>query len=41
MGGAENVVTIITDAGTEAWPRMNKEEVAQKLAARIADAITT
>ena len=39
MGGAENAVTLISDAGAEDWPRMGKDEVAQKLAARIADAI--
>ena len=39
MGGAENDVTLISDAGAEDWPRMGKDEVAQKLAARIADAI--
>ncbi|WP_298859756.1 bifunctional phosphopantothenoylcysteine decarboxylase/phosphopantothenate--cysteine ligase CoaBC [uncultured Sulfitobacter sp.] len=39
MGGAENAVTLISDAGSEAWPRMGKDEVAQKLAVRIADAI--
>ena len=40
MGGAENAVTLISDGGAEGWPRMGKDEVAQKLAARIADAIT-
>ncbi|MGJ8597316.1 bifunctional phosphopantothenoylcysteine decarboxylase/phosphopantothenate--cysteine ligase CoaBC [Sulfitobacter sp.] len=40
MGGAENAVTLISDAGAEEWPRMGKDEVAQKLAARIADAIS-
>ena len=39
MGGAENAVTLISDAEAEDWPRMGKDEVAQKLAARIADAI--
>ncbi len=39
MGGTENAVTLITDAGAEAWPRMGKDAVAQKLAARIADAM--
>ena len=39
MGGAENAVTLISDAGAEDWPRMGKDEVAQKLAARISDAI--
>ncbi|KIN74843.1 bifunctional phosphopantothenoylcysteine decarboxylase/phosphopantothenate--cysteine ligase CoaBC [Sulfitobacter guttiformis] len=40
MGGAENAVTVISEAGTEEWPRMSKDQVAQKLAARIADSIT-
>lgn len=40
MGGSENAVTLISDAGAEAWPRMAKDAVAQKLAARIAAAIT-
>ena len=31
MGGAENAVTLITDAGAESWPRMGKNQVAQKL----------
>ena len=37
MGGAENAVTLITDAGTEDWPRASKIEVAERLARRIAD----
>ena len=37
MGGAENAVILITEAGAEAWPRAAKTEVARKLAARIAD----
>lgn len=39
MGGAENAVTLISDAGAEAWPRMGKDEVARRLAARIAEAL--
>jgi phosphopantothenoylcysteine decarboxylase/phosphopantothenate--cysteine ligase len=39
MGGAENAVTLISDAGAEAWPRMGKDAVARKLAARIAEAL--
>ena len=39
MGGSENAVTLISDAGAEEWPRMGKDAVAQKLAARIADAM--
>lgn len=39
MGGAENAVTLISDAGAEVWPRMGKDEVARQLAARIAEAL--
>lgn len=39
MGGAENAVVLISDAGAEAWPRMGKDEVARRLAARIAEAL--
>ncbi len=39
MGGSENAVTLISDAGAETWPRMGKDEVARKLAARIAEAL--
>jgi phosphopantothenoylcysteine decarboxylase/phosphopantothenate--cysteine ligase len=39
MGGAENTVLLITPKSTEAWPRMKKEDVAAKLAARIAEAL--
>jgi phosphopantothenoylcysteine decarboxylase/phosphopantothenate--cysteine ligase len=39
MGGAENKVTLITASGEETWPRMAKEAVAVKLAARIAQAL--
>ena len=39
MGGAENAVTLISDAGAESWPRMGKQEVATRLARKIADAI--
>lgn len=37
MGGSENAVTIISDQGAESWPRMDKTEVATRLAARIAE----
>jgi phosphopantothenoylcysteine decarboxylase/phosphopantothenate--cysteine ligase len=37
MGGSENAVTLISDAGAEDWPRMGKDEVAAQLADRIAD----
>jgi phosphopantothenoylcysteine decarboxylase/phosphopantothenate--cysteine ligase len=39
MGGSENDVTLISDAGAEDWPRMTKTEVAKKLALRIAEAL--
>jgi phosphopantothenoylcysteine decarboxylase/phosphopantothenate--cysteine ligase len=39
MGGSENAVVLITDDGAETWPRMGKDEVAVRLAARIADAL--
>ena len=39
MGGQENAVTLVTSEGTEAWPRLDKSEVAARLAARIAAAL--
>ncbi|HET6184936.1 MAG TPA: bifunctional phosphopantothenoylcysteine decarboxylase/phosphopantothenate--cysteine ligase CoaBC [Acetobacteraceae bacterium] len=39
MGGAENAVHLITEAGVEDWPRLSKEEVARRLARRIAEAL--
>lgn len=39
FGGADNTVTLISDAGAEAWPRMGKAEVARKLASRIVEAL--
>jgi phosphopantothenoylcysteine decarboxylase / phosphopantothenate---cysteine ligase len=39
MGGAENAVTLISDAGAEEWPRMAKTQVAARLAARISEAL--
>ena len=39
MGGAENAVHLVTEAGVESWPRMAKEEVARRLAARVAEAL--
>ena len=39
MGGTENAVHLISDAGVEDWPRMGKSEVARRLAARIAEAL--
>ena len=39
MGGTENAVTLITAEGADVWPRMSKDEVARRLAARIASAL--
>ncbi|MEE8500055.1 MAG: bifunctional phosphopantothenoylcysteine decarboxylase/phosphopantothenate--cysteine ligase CoaBC [Kiloniellales bacterium] len=37
FGGAENTIHLIEAGVVEPWPRMAKEEVAERLAARIAD----
>jgi len=39
MGGPENAVHLVTASGVEEWPRMAKEEVAARLAARVAAAL--
>ena len=39
MGGTENAVTVISADGAEVWPRMGKDEVARRLALRIAQAL--
>ncbi|WP_224817019.1 bifunctional phosphopantothenoylcysteine decarboxylase/phosphopantothenate--cysteine ligase CoaBC [Hasllibacter sp. MH4015] len=39
MGGTENRIVLISDDGAEEWPRLPKDEVARRLARRIADAI--
>jgi phosphopantothenoylcysteine decarboxylase/phosphopantothenate--cysteine ligase len=39
MGGTENAVTLITAEGAEVWPRLAKDEVARRLAARMAEAL--
>ena len=39
MGGTENDVVLITADGAEDWPRMSKDEVAKRLAARVAEAL--
>lgn len=39
MGGVENEVTLVTADGAETWPRLPKEDVARRLAARIAGAL--
>jgi phosphopantothenoylcysteine decarboxylase / phosphopantothenate---cysteine ligase len=36
MGGAENEIHLITAGGVEDWPRLDKQEVARRLAERIA-----
>ncbi|MCA3457530.1 MAG: bifunctional phosphopantothenoylcysteine decarboxylase/phosphopantothenate--cysteine ligase CoaBC [Rhodobacter sp.] len=40
MGGTDTVVTLITAAGTETWPRMTKDAVARRLADMISRALT-
>ncbi len=37
MGGAENEVHLVTADGVETWPRLAKDEVARRLAARMAE----
>ncbi len=39
MGGDANTVTVIDADGEEAWPTLSKDEVAEKLAKRIAKAL--
>ena len=39
MGGAENEVHLVTEAGIETWPRLAKSDVAARLATRIAEAL--
>lgn len=39
MGGSENAVVLITAEGAETWPRLAKDEVARRLAQRIAGAL--
>ncbi len=40
MGGAETAITLVTAEGHEDWPRASKDEVARRLVARIAGALT-
>lgn len=40
MGGKENDITLISQEGAEDWPRMSKDDVARRLADRIAQALT-
>jgi phosphopantothenoylcysteine decarboxylase/phosphopantothenate--cysteine ligase len=39
MGGAANAVTLVTAEGMESWPMLPKDEVARRLAERIAHAL--
>ncbi|MFY0692326.1 MAG: bifunctional phosphopantothenoylcysteine decarboxylase/phosphopantothenate--cysteine ligase CoaBC [Paracoccaceae bacterium] len=39
MGGGENAVTLVSADGAESWPRLPKDKVAERLAARIAEAL--
>jgi len=39
MGGTENEILLVTETGAEPWPRAGKDEVARRLAARIAEAL--
>jgi phosphopantothenoylcysteine decarboxylase/phosphopantothenate--cysteine ligase len=39
FGGESNVIHFITAAGAESWPRLDKREVAARLAERIAAAL--
>ncbi|MEM9207546.1 MAG: bifunctional phosphopantothenoylcysteine decarboxylase/phosphopantothenate--cysteine ligase CoaBC, partial [Pseudomonadota bacterium] len=39
MGGDQNTVHLITENGSEDWPKATKSEVAEKLAARIAQTL--
>lgn len=39
MGGDTNEVHLVTSTGTESWDRMSKQEVARRLAERIAEAL--
>ena len=41
FGGSDNTVHLISADKVESWPRMSKQAVADQLASRIADAITT
>ena len=40
MGGTENTVHLVTEAGVEDWPRMPKDDVARRLAQRIAERLS-
>lgn len=37
MGGLENEITIVSKDGTKSWPRLNKNEVAARIARQVTD----
>ncbi len=39
MGGSENAVTVISADAADVWPRMSKDDVARKLAGKIAEVL--
>ena len=39
MGGTENEIALISRDGSERWPRMGKDEVARRLALKIAETV--
>ncbi len=39
MGGTDNAVTLITAGGVDPWPRMTKDQVARRLAEKLAAAL--
>ena len=41
MGGDRNAVRIVSRSGVEEWPDMSKDEVAERLGAKIAAALQT
>jgi phosphopantothenoylcysteine decarboxylase/phosphopantothenate--cysteine ligase len=41
FGGDNNIVHLITEGGTEDWPLLSKQAVAETLVARIADHLGT
>ncbi len=41
MGGTQNEILLVTQTGVEQWPRADKDEVARRLAQRIAEVMGT
>ena len=39
MGGTENEIALVTRTGIDRWPRMGKDEVARRLARKIAETL--